>query len=70
MENRKRKIKVKFEFFENCFEFLPTICYYKQSFRERFGKGAIIIAWLKFGISFYVEYMTAEEYYKKTYNIK
>jgi hypothetical protein len=70
MENRKGKIKVKFEIYENIIEFLPSIYYNKQSFRERFGKGAIIIGWLKFGITIYIEYMTEEEYYKKIYNIK
>lgn len=47
------KIKIKFEYFENIVEILPTIYYYKQSFRERFGKGAIVIGWLKWGIVIY-----------------
>jgi hypothetical protein len=45
--------KIKFEYFENIIEILPTIYYYKQSFRERFGKGAIVIGWLKWGIVIY-----------------
>jgi len=47
------KIKIKFEYFENIVEILPTIYYYKQSFRERFGKGVIVIGWLKWGIVIY-----------------
>jgi hypothetical protein len=47
------KIKIKFEYFENIIEILPTIYYYKQSFRERFGRGAIVIGWLKWGIVIY-----------------
>ena len=47
------KIKIKFEYFENIVEILPTIYYYKQSFRERFRKGAIVIGWLKWGIVIY-----------------
>ncbi len=47
------KIKIKFEYFENIVEILPTIYYYRQSFRERFGKGVIVIGWLKWGIIIY-----------------
>jgi len=47
------KIKIKFEYFENIVEILPTIYYYRQSFRERFGKGVIVIGWLKWGIVIY-----------------
>jgi hypothetical protein len=47
------KIKIRFEYFENIVEILPTIYYYKQSFRERFGNGVIVIGWLKWGIVIY-----------------
>ncbi len=48
-------MKIRFERFENLIEFLPSIYYYKQTFRKRFGKGAIIIAWLKWGVSIYIK---------------
>lgn len=44
---------IKFEKFDNIFQFLPTIYHYKQSFRKRFGKGVIVISWLKWGIVIY-----------------
>lgn len=48
-------MKIKFEKFDNVIEILPSIYYYKQSFRERFGRGAIIVAWIKWGITVYIE---------------
>lgn len=48
-------MKIKFERFDYIIEFLPSIYYYKQSFRSKFGKGAVIIAWLKWGIVIYIE---------------
>ena len=50
-----KTIKIKFETFENIIEFLPSIYYYKQSFRRKFGKGAVVVAWLKWGIVIYSE---------------
>ena len=48
-------MKIKFEKFDSVIEILPSIYYYKQSFRARFGRGAVIIAWLKWGIVVYIE---------------
>ena len=46
-------MKIEFETFENIIEFLPSIYYYKQSYRQRFGKGVVVLAWLKWGIVIY-----------------
>ena len=52
--NERRPImKIEFETFENIIEFLPAIYYYKQSYRQRFGKGVVVLAWLKWGIVIY-----------------
>ena len=45
--------KIKFERFENVIEILPSIYWYKQSFAQRFGKGVIVFAWLKWGLVIY-----------------
>jgi len=60
MENTKKVFRIRFETFENTIEFLPSIYYYKQSFRERFGKGAIIIGWLNWAFVLYIEYIKEE----------
>jgi hypothetical protein len=46
-------MRIKFDTFENIIEFLPSIYYYKQYCRERFGKGVVVLAWLKWGIVIY-----------------
>ena len=48
-----KNYKIKFEQFENVIEILPSIYWYKQSFRQRFGKGVIVFAWLKWGLVIY-----------------
>lgn len=48
-----KKLKIKFEVFKNVFELLPSIYYYKQSFREKFGKGVIVLGWLRWGVVIY-----------------
>ena len=48
-----KNYKIKFEQFENVIEILPSIYWYKQSFRQRFGKGVIVLAWLKWGLVIY-----------------
>ena len=46
-------MKIKFKTFENIIEFLPAIYYHKQSYRDTFGKGIVVLAWLKWGIVIY-----------------
>jgi hypothetical protein len=46
-------MKIKFETFENIIEFLPAIYYHSQSYRQIFGKGVVVLAWLKWGIVIY-----------------
>jgi len=60
MKPTKRVFRIKFEKFDNLIEILPTIYYYKQTFRERFGKGAIIIGWLNVGFCLYIEHINKE----------
>lgn len=53
---KTRKFKIRFEAmetFENVFEILPSIYWYRQHspFRSsKYGKGIIIFAWLKWGV--------------------
>ena len=54
MSNKKISIKILFEHFENIVEILPTIYWHKQSFREKFGRGVIVIGWLKWGFVIYI----------------
>ena len=53
LEVTMNNYKIKFERFENVIEILPSIYWYKQSFRQRFGKGVIVFAWLKWGLVIY-----------------
>jgi hypothetical protein len=46
-------MKIKFERFDHIIEFLPSIYYYKQQFRTKFGVGVIVLAWLKWGLVIY-----------------
>jgi hypothetical protein len=46
-------MKLKFETCENIIEFLPAIYYYKQSYRQKFGQGIVILAWAKWRILIY-----------------
>ena len=48
-----KNYKIKFKRFDNVIEILPSIYWYKQSFRQRFGKGVIVFAWLKWGLVIY-----------------
>lgn len=48
-------MKIVFETFDNLIEFLPSIYYHKQSYQQRFGKGVVVLAWLKWGIVIYIE---------------
>ena len=48
-------MRIRFERFENMVELLPSIYYHKQRYRSQFGKGVIVIGWLKWGIVFYVK---------------
>ena len=56
---KTRKFKIRFEgmeTFENVFEILPSIYWYRQHspFRlSKYGKGIIIFAWLKWGVIVY-----------------
>ena len=49
------KIKIDFQKFENVIEILPSIYYHKQTFREWYGKGIFVIAWLNYGIVIFIE---------------
>lgn len=54
MKDKKISVKILFEHFENIVEILPTIYWHKQSFREKFGRGVIVIGWLKWGFVIYI----------------
>ena len=49
------KIKIDFQKFENVIEILPSFYYYKQTFREWYGKGVFVIAWLNYAIVIFIE---------------
>ena len=53
-KNKKSSIKILFENFENIIEILPTIYWHKQSVSQKFGKGVIVIGWLKWGFVIYI----------------
>ena len=61
MKPKKTVFRVRFEKFDSLIELLPTIYYHKQSFRERFGRGVIVIGWLKWGLILYIEYIEENE---------
>ena len=48
-----KNYKIKFERFDNVIEILPSIYWHKQLLVQRFGKGVIVIAWLKWGLVIY-----------------
>jgi hypothetical protein len=52
-----KKIKIKLERFEHIFELLPSIYWYKQSYRKRYGRGAVVFAWMKWGIVIHIDKM-------------
>lgn len=52
--NNQSSVKILFEHFENIVEILPTIYWHRQSFRQKFGKGVIVIGWLKWGFVIYI----------------
>jgi hypothetical protein len=55
MSNDKQSsVKILFERFENIVEILPTIYWHRQSFSQKFGKGVIVIGWLKWGFVIYI----------------
>ena len=52
--NKQGSVKILFERFENIVEILPTIYWHRQSFAQKFGKGVIVIGWLKWGFVIYI----------------
>jgi len=51
----KKRFRIDFQKFENVIEILPSFYYHKQTFREWYGKGIFVIAWINFGIVIYIE---------------
>jgi hypothetical protein len=52
-----KKIKIKLEKFDYIFELLPSIYWYKQSYRKRYGRGAVVFAWMKWGVVIHIDKM-------------
>lgn len=52
---KNTKIKIKLERMQFIFELLPSIYWYSQSHKKRYGRGVVVFAWLKWGIIIHID---------------
>lgn len=52
---KNTKIKIKLERMQFIFELLPSIYWYSQAHKKRYGRGAVVFAWLKWGIIIHID---------------